>query len=473
MNLEAIKPVVDAVLYEGYILYPYRSSATKNRQRWTFGGVYPEAYRQATGDADPSHMQAQCLVAGDRDTTLEVRVGFLQPLSRQVRAFPEPLAAWPAEAAPSGEPVDALEVEGTRYHSWQEALERDIPAARAMRPAEQPSISRTDFHFEAWREVEPIRDRAGRVHGVLERSHPRLAGHVELSAQRVTDRVWRVGIRVCNDTDMDPALAAHRDQASLYSLASTHILLGAAGGRFVSMMDPPPDLRGAAADCDNQGAWPVLVGEPDAQDRMLASPIILYDYPEVAAESPGDTFDATEIDELLSLNILAMTDDEKREMVASDPRAAQLLERTQGLEGEDFMRMHGVLRQPRPIDTTPASSGHRDAGQAAANPLEPEPDPQGPRLAYYSNGNAQLKVGDRVRLNPRAGGDVMDLVLAGKTAVIESIERDFEDRVHVAVALDDDPGRQWGLERMPGHRFFFSPQELQSLETAPDAEAAP
>ena len=187
----------------------------------------------------------------------------------------------------------------------------------------------------------------------------------------------------------------------------------------------------------------MLVGKPGARDTLLSSPIILYDHPQVAPESPGDLYDATEIDEILSLRILAMADAEKREMAAVDARARALLERTEALTPEQWQAMHGTLRNPAPGD--------------------------GPRLACVRDGALELKVGAHVRLHPKGGADIMDLVLAGKTAVIEAIERDFEDRLHVAVAIDDDPGREFGLARMPGHRFFFAPEEIEVLEAGGSA----
>jgi hypothetical protein len=74
-----------------------------------------------------------------------------------------------------------------------------------------------------------------------------------------------------------------------------------------------------------------------------------------------------------------------------------------------------------------------------------------------------LKPGDRVRLWPRAGGDIFDMALAGKTATIESIEQDYEDKIQLAVVVDDDPGRDMGMLRQPGHRFFFTPEEIEPL----------
>ena len=75
-----------------------------------------------------------------------------------------------------------------------------------------------------------------------------------------------------------------------------------------------------------------------------------------------------------------------------------------------------------------------------------------------------MRPGDLVRLRPRAGGDVLDLALSGKTATIESIEQDYEGKPHLAVVLDDDPGRDLGFLRQPGHRFFFAPEEVEPVD---------
>ncbi|HVP54436.1 MAG TPA: hypothetical protein VMU45_05510 [Candidatus Eisenbacteria bacterium] len=86
-----------------------------------------------------------------------------------------------------------------------------------------------------------------------------------------------------------------------------------------------------------------------------------------------------------------------------------------------------------------------------------------PAVDRLTIGNAEVKVGDRVRLHPRPGGDVLDIALAGQVARIESIEQDYEGTHHVCVVLDDDPGRDLGLLRQPGHRFFFDAEEVEPL----------
>jgi hydrogenase maturation protease len=131
----------------------------------------------------------------------------------------------------------------------------------------------------------------------------------------------------------------------MHTLASTHTILGVREGEFVSLLDPPEALRETAASCRNAGTWPVLVGVEGERNMMLSSPIILYDYPQVAPESGGDLFDATEIDEILTLRIMTLTDVEKREMRGADERARQMLERTETLAPEQLMKLHGAIKK--------------------------------------------------------------------------------------------------------------------------------
>jgi hypothetical protein len=92
---------------------------------------------------------------------------------------------------------------------------------------------------------------------------------------------------------------------------------------------------------------------------------------------------------------------------------------------------------------------------------DPEADRR--RLECVHIGAAEVRAGDRVRLRPRGRADILDLALAGKTATVEAIEQDFDGRTYLAVTVDDDPGRDLGALRQPGHRFFFSPEEVEPL----------
>ncbi len=347
MNRAAVDRIADAVMYEGYILYPYRPSA-KNRQRWTFGGLYPAAWCPP-GSGDASANQTECLVSGGPETTFEAVVRFLHLSARQAGQVMPPVAEWPAGAEPPFRPVEALRVGGRVYPTWQEAEPREVafeetPLSQLVaHPRSRP------FAFVGGRQSEPVRNEGGEVVGVLVREKRPIGGVVEVSARQVGEGLYRVALRVANRTHPDDAGRLSRDQAQLHALVSTHALLGVRGGEFVSLMDPPGRWRQAAADCRNVGTWPVLAGEEGQADTMLSSPIILYDYPRVAPESPGDFFDGTEIDEMLTLRIMTMTDDEKREMAAVDERAGALLARTEAMAREQLMGLHGTVRGLRPV----------------------------------------------------------------------------------------------------------------------------
>ena len=135
----------------------------------------------------------------------------------------------------------------------------------------------------------------------------------------------------------------------LYCFVSTHTLFQIHQGSFISLLEPPEALQSVAQACQNLHTWPVLVGNAGEVDWLLSSPIILYDYPQIAPESPGPLFDGTEIDEILLLRIMTLTDEEKEEM-RGDERTREILERTKSLTPEQFMKLHGVIRSLLPIN---------------------------------------------------------------------------------------------------------------------------
>jgi hypothetical protein len=452
MNLEQVEAVVKAVLYEGYMLYPYRPSSIKNRQRWTFGGVYPKDC--ALEDSSlRSSMQTECLLRANRNTAVEVHVRFLHLVKREVGELAEAVSELPTGRDPVHMAVPVLRIGEKRFHAWEEAVERTVEIPPTMIAHLTETSMQVPFRFPGGRWLEPLRTERGQIAGVLIRTSATLDGHITLTAKKATPGAVRLTVRIENVTPMESRTAPSRHEAHMRALSSTHTILAVQAGEFLSLLDPPPGLAEAAAQCDNQGTWPVLAGPEGANDIVLSSPIILYDYPKVAPESAGDLFDATEIDEILTLRILAMTDEEKRDMSSADDRARALLERTEALTMEDMAKLHGTMREPR-------------TGAVAVEDSQEEPcralDSR-PQLAFLRRNSVDLKVGDRVKLRPKNGADIMDIVLADEVAVIEAIERDFDDRVHVAVVLENDPGREFGLDRMPGHRFFFSPEEIEAV----------
>jgi hypothetical protein len=295
MNTKLVEDIASAVLYEGYLLYPYRASALKNQQRWNFGVLYPRAYAEQQSGADAWRNRTECLVRASSDAKLSVRVRFLQ----------------------LGCQADV----GQAFSPANPAQERDI-ALLSLRLSE---IEAQPNHLQITQPVQAL---------------------IETQATLIDRDLYKIRISISNTSSCN---SATRDEALTQSLLSAHSIIGIEGGEFVSLLDPPDELRDFASACQNIGTWPVLVGEDGQRDAMLSSPIILYDYPKIAPESPGALFDGTEIDEILTLRILTLTDDEKREISRSDERARQILERTESMPAEQFMKMHGVVRCLREV----------------------------------------------------------------------------------------------------------------------------
>jgi hypothetical protein len=349
MNLAMVDKIAKAVLYEGYMLYPYRPSSVKNQQRWNFGVLCPRSYSEAQNGSDAWTMQTECLVEGSSLTRIEVRVRFLQLMARSLGELTMPANELLPDEKPEFRPVERLAVGGRVYQPWQEAVEREttLPICNIEALIHAPLSE--SFTFPAREEFEHLRDGGGPITGVVIREQRTLQGMVDISSERVGEDLFKVRVSFRNRTPFAGAQHASRENALLSSLVSAHTILGVQNGKFVSLLAPPEQLSELTARCKNVGTWPVLVGEEGQCDTVLSSPIILYDYPQIAPESAGDLFDGTEIDEILSLRIMTLTDDEKREMSQSDERARQMLERTETMPVEQFIKLHGVLRGLRPL----------------------------------------------------------------------------------------------------------------------------
>jgi hydrogenase maturation protease len=365
MNQQIIDKVVNAVLYEGYILYPYRPSV-KNRQRWTFGGLYPEGSALVREGTEACVMQTQCIVEGTQRMILDARIRFLHLMTRTIGRLAEPVDALPSDGEPAFEAVESLRVGGKLYQSWQEASERDVRVGEVELASLLVSPRKHEFAFGSSRELEPLRTDDGKIAAVVVREQRGLVGAVELSAESVGEGLFKITVRITNRSAMDRPDAG-RDEAVLWSLASTHTILTLAGGAFVSSIDPPEACRGLVSECRNIGAFPVLVGEEGERDALLSSPIILYDYPRIAPESPGNLFDSTEIDEILSLRVMTLSDEEKQAVNAGDVRARALLERTESLGAAEMASLHGAIRGLRPVSSV------QSFGETSEPPPQPSP----------------------------------------------------------------------------------------------------
>jgi len=386
MTFEAAERVADAVLYEGYVLYPYRASAIKNKYRWQFGVIAPQSPHE---DREPSFAQTECLIEAKSATPrLLIRVRFLRP--QAVGCEDHPSRAW-LEGVSHAIDVGPLDFSGL---------------------AEEKQFLLTAAGVDA-----------------------RLTVHL-----RPIERLVMLRARIENLETWQPEFDTNRDAMLERSLVGTHLLLGVEDGSFVSLVEPPDDAAAAVERCQNRHTWPVLIGDPRRCDLMLSSPIVLYDFPSVAKESTGDLFDAAEIDEILSLRILTMTDEEKQEARATDRRARELLDRVETLSPAAMTALHGTIRNTNFFNPGGAS----------------------PDLAFVMVGDRRIARGSHVRLQPNRRADAMDLFLKDQAATVAGIYRDVEERVYVAVTVDADPAAS--LHESFGRFFYFDPAEIEPID---------
>jgi hypothetical protein len=328
LTFESAARIADAVLFEGYVLYPYRASSAKNRYRFTFGVLAPRDWSER-GGCDPWWLETQILVRGAKPR-LSARLRFMCVVQRRIERFDSESETF--------EPVTELFVNGRALLPWEEGEVRAIDFD-ASRPRVEPFTTSSD------ESIELVHDEHGALRGRIVRTRAALSGSIDVRVERLDSShpASRLSIRVRNVTQgAVPGVA--RQEVMALSMVSTHVLVSARDGAFVSVLDPPAELREAAQSCVSYGCYPVLAGDEGTADLVLASPIILYDHPKIAPESNGDFFDAAEIDELLALRTRTLTPEEKVAARATDPRAAEILDRVETMTDVDMLRLHGTRR---------------------------------------------------------------------------------------------------------------------------------
>ncbi|AEW99433.1 hypothetical protein [Streptantibioticus cattleyicolor] len=446
-----LRAVADAVLYEGYLLYPYRRSSPKNRVRWQFGVLGPRAWAErngpvtagVAGSAESWYQQTQVVLQADPDAVLRLRLRYLHSRHKSVER---------RHADGSHRPVASLEADGELHLTFDEALPRetgaDIPLAQLL-AAEQAFTTGSPGGTQ----TSPIADGTARV---VRRGHP-VHAVTTVRAQPVDParHAYRLTVRTEN-TGEPPGPDASRDEILRHALIATHTLLGGTGVAFVSLLDPPDWAAPHVRACRNLHTFPVLGGAPGTGDLMLSAPIILPDHPQVAPESPGDLHDAAEIDEILSLRTALLTEEEKREARATDVRAARILDRVDTMPPEVFARLHGAIRSLRP---RPAAAWWEEGGD----------DGLCPATDSVRVGEVAVARGSRVRLRPGGrGADAQDMFLAGRDAKVAAVLHDVDGTRHLAVTLEDDPGAE--LNAWYGRYLYFRPHEIEPLATTGDEE---
>jgi hypothetical protein len=411
VNFAAARAVADAVMYEGYILYPYRASAPKNRSRWQFGVVMAPGYT-AVDPSERDFAQTECVLEHGAETTVAVVIRFLQ--------------------------VQRRTSDGS---SWDEAVEHEhvirVDAARLLDGGHV-----TEFEIPAGEERE----------GDIVRRRENLTASVSVLATPLPGP-WgavRLRVRVENRT-ASATVPRTREDALPTALVAAHMIIGLDDGAFISMTDPPEWASAEVQACENVGCWPVLAGADGGRQVMLSTPIILYDHPELAPESPGDLYDGTEIDEILSLRTLALSDAEKQEARATDPRAAALIDRVEALGADDFKRMHGTIRSPRVVSGFPGV-GH-DPGAGPGEPAGYEP------AVPWWDPAADASVSPDTDAITVAGRRIA----RGSLVHVEAVLLDVDDSAYLAVSLTDDPDQD--LRVAHGRFLYFSPDEVEPCET--------
>jgi hypothetical protein len=261
-----------------------------------------------------------------------------------------------------------------------------------------------------------------------------ITGRIRMASQRFDERLARVTMCVHNTTPVPEGL--QRADALLSSLLSTHVIARVAGAKFLSPIDPPEHAAAAVMACAAVNTFPVLGNDDDT--ALLGAAIILPDHPQLAPESRGDLFDATEIEEALLLHVLALSDDEREQIAEHDPAVRAMVERAVAATPQEIVNLHG-----RVTISDPATR-----------------DPQSGELEATVDG-VTFRQGDRVRLRA-ADGTAQDHLLIGRTAVVERIYIDYDDAVHLGVTVDDDPGRE--LMRDIGRYLYFKPSDVEVLQ---------
>lgn len=472
-SLPAARRLAETLIYEGYVLYPYRASSQKNQMRWQWGVLAPPGPAPRLAEASAS--RAEIVVEPGPGAQLTVEIRCLRLQARSVEQVD----------GDGFTPVESLLVDGVEHTTWDEgvAVERSLTVSFDDLLAGEQIL---DISAEPGTDEELLRDTQGAIQGRFLRRRWPVYGRAVVRATPIPGPYGAVTLRVDveNVSDWDEP-DVQRPHVMRHSLLGAHSVLACQGGHFLSLLDPPEWAKPAVARCVNERVWPVLVGEV-GREVVLCSPIILYDHPEIASESPGDLYDALEIDEILSLRTMTLTDEEKRQARATDPRAAAIIDRVDSMDPNTIDQLHGAvryLRGPQAIDPSQAMPWELAAEQAAAalqrSPgLQPGSDEGkpwwdpgmdasvSPETDTVQIDGVEIGRGSKVVLVPgrHRRTDAQDSFLVGRVATVQAVLFDVDDSTHLAVTVDDDPASE--MQMAHGRFLYFQPDEVEPVSEA-------
>lgn len=306
-----LEQLTRALLYEGYALFPYKRTATKNMKPVPFGVVYPQHYNFHHAEAH-SHLQTECIVKGNADLEMEIKVRFLHLRIKNLLERVENGVV--DERDENGfHAVESLQSGDENYVSGWEAIEREIASGNV-------SISKLVQHGMECRIEFPEAEESRFLHNSANESVGKqiirlspLVGLMTISARPIDgwENFFKITVKVINTTRVKNPNTASRNEIFKQSFLSTHTILRASGGEFISVFAPEEQWQAVVAQCQNINTWPVLVDQDNS--TMLSSPIIIYDHPQMAPQSTGDLFDSTEIEEALLLHVAVLSEAEKKD----------------------------------------------------------------------------------------------------------------------------------------------------------------
>lgn len=400
---EVAESLAKSLLYEGYALYPYTPSATKNSTPTPFGIAYPAAYAKSQPAAF-DNVSIEVIALPAEGAEIEGAALFLHAAGDRHQA---------SERRVSLEPVAVAEL-----------LEAPVELGFAVASTE---------------------------------------GAVRMSAEPAGPGI-RIRLEVRNTTTVPEAEASamERGDALQRALLSCHAMLGISAGTFVSPLENEGEIGAAVQACENVNAWPVLASPDD--DAVLGAAILLPDHPRISPHSNVNFFDNTEIEEALVLHVQALTDEERAAIDEQDPAVREMVERAETTTQDELLTLHGLMKPTDPADgivfpewTEP------EAGEEIEPPVRPPPPGPADTAGEeeYVIGGKTVRRGGKVVLRPGTDGDPYDRMMDGRTATVERIYLDYDGKVYFGVSIDDDPMRE--ILRDTGRFLFFFVDEVEPI----------